>query len=106
MSLGTRLLIMLYGLGIVLIGAYPIVQEYGSVFTFLKKKVVSYSQQTESQARSRAKLADPVSAAAGGSAAAERSASSEQSKGKVKDLDHLTKKDKTALNGLIQGLQP
>lgn len=95
MSLGTRLLIMLYGLGIVLIGAYPIQREYGGVFTFLRKKVVSHSQQTESLVRSRAKLADPVSAASG-----------EQSKGKGKDLDHLTKKDKTALNGLIQGLQP
>lgn len=87
---GLRLLIILYGLGIVAIGSYPIQREHGSVMAFVKKQTTAFANSSDILSRIKPKLTLP--AASDGSAAEKKS------------RDHLTERDRTELNRLIGDL--
>lgn len=101
--MGARLLIILYALGIVIIGAHPIQQEYGSVMAYIKKEYASFMQEHSVQKKSRARLNHPQKSFNwfGAFSAKEDHPPVE----KHKDLDKLTSKDRNELNNLLDDLQ-
>lgn len=61
-SFWARLLIILYGLGIVAIGAHPLQKQYGGVFAFLERESAAFAgvfQQSETQRAGRGLLEEP-----------------------------------------------
>lgn len=101
-KLGARLLIILYALGIVIVGAYPLQREYGGVWEFISKEYESLTEKYSVHRRSRARLNEPEVKRLSWPDAQ----TSDRSITKDKDLDRLTKKDRSELNDLIKDLEP
>ncbi len=121
-GLGKRLIVILYAAGIVVIGAYPIQREFGSVYNFLDIKFRQYagtslpgsgagssesslglgelfrrkeSKETPGRAVERARLGDPEvrRLRVGGSSSGRNALES--------DMEHLNSNDKVELDKLI-----
>ncbi len=113
---GAKVLIMLYGLGLALIGWYPIRQQYGGVGRFVSQHLTSLDKMKDSISLSNFRLDSGVSGVrekdkgeiAAFAFGASNQALDERSKraqlGKEEHLDQITKKDKKQLESLINNL--
>ena len=106
--LGVRLLIILYALGIVAIGAYPIQKQYGGIVEFLKQQTFGLSQAKIPYVRARMGTGGGVLKSLDlpsrdlpdireGTVETGRA-------GRAERVDEITGKDRKALNKLIDGL--
>lgn len=97
-SLFERFVIMIMGLGVMLVGAYPLTKSNGGVLKYLKSKGIEvqplekFLDSTSKRARLKYQEIKDES---------EKSASHRKSLAKENELDSLTKDDKKDLDSLL-----
>jgi hypothetical protein len=96
-SLFERLIVMMFGVGVVMAGLYPLTRQYGGIREFVKSKsasAVNVLNKIEAEVN-RAQLADPQKA---------NKVDSIDRKVSVSKGDKLDNKDRKELDGLIDNI--
>lgn len=112
-SLSARLLIILYGLGIVAIGAYPIQREHGGILNYLSSQSSAFASEGLSELK-KSGLADRLRRRRATRSGVDQpevqtltlpgASLKVQKRAPAKEMDKLTKQDRAALENLIDGL--
>ncbi len=97
MTFWTRLLIILFALGVVVLGSQPFQNKYGGVFNYIKHKTAQIAKDSPLQGLTMG----------GGSNQKKGKVlklSVEKKKDNQKDMDNLKESDRKELNNLLGGL--
>ena len=97
-SIFERIIIMMFGIGVVLAGLYPLTRQYGGIREFVKSKTARFEKivrgiETEVN---RAQLADPKKV--------KKIEETEKKSVINKSGDNLDNKDRKELDGLIENI--